>query len=107
MTPGSAEAGVRAAFDEEIGKTVEIIATATEKDARSRCEVVFMGAILTCVTRHSKGLGFRRSLEGCDCAWAPGRDFPTLVRTVVDLEGCGPGKLGRSSAAPVHDRSRD
>ena len=71
MTPGSAEAGVRAAFDEEIGKTVEIIATATEKDARSRCEVVFMGAILTCVTRHSKGLGFRRSLEGCDCAWAP------------------------------------
>jgi hypothetical protein len=32
--------------------------------------VVFMGAILTCVTRHSKGLGFRRSLEGYDCAWA-------------------------------------
>jgi hypothetical protein len=46
---------VVAAWSEEIRKTTATVAAAMEKSASSECEVIFMGAILTCNLGDFKG----------------------------------------------------
>src|ERR1700753_644332 len=57
VAPGSAWAF--APRSEGIRETAKTDATAREKNAKSGCEVIFMGPILTCTLRDSNGLSLR------------------------------------------------